>query len=304
MATLEELGQRLETTEDLQSIVRTMKALAAVSIRQYEKAADALADYDRTVELGLLALIATGGLERAPPRRPDQEGAAALVAVGSDHGLCGRFNEQAADRAAERHATLSERIAGPVPILAVGARVAARLEAMDLAPAEILMLPGSAGGLAEAVTDVLLVLERWQQEKEVVRIELVHNERGDDTPSRPAVRRLLPIDPNDLARAAGRDRPRRRIWPGRGQPMLGTGPQRLLSHLLRQRLFVVLNRALAESAAAEQAARLSSMQAAERNIADHLEDLRGQYRSTRQSSITAELMDVVGGAEALARTGR
>jgi F-type H+-transporting ATPase subunit gamma len=306
MATLEELGRRLETTEDLQSIVRTMKALAAVSIRQYEKAADALAEYDRTVTLGLLALITAEGRGAARPSTGDDGGPAALVVVGSDHGLCGRFNEQAADTAAARHRDLrrGDDGAGPVPVLAIGARVEARLDALGLTPAHSLPLPGSAAGLSEAVTDIVLVLERWQEESGIRRIELIHNERGEDAPARPTRRPLLPIEPSmlladaDAGDGEGRGTGRR-AWPSRGLPMLGMPAEALLDHLIRQRLFVVLNRALAESAAAEQSARLSSMQAAERNIREHIDDMRRDYRSTRQASITAELMDVVAGAEAL-----
>jgi F-type H+-transporting ATPase subunit gamma len=311
MATLETLARRLETTEDLQSIVRTMKALAAVSIRQYERAADALADYDRTVTLGLRAVIAAEGRQVLAPGGGEagSGGPAALVVVGSDHGLCGRFNEQAAECAADRHARLAERPgAGPVPVLAVGARVEARLDGLGLAPARALALPGSAAGLSEAVTDIVLALDRWRQDRGIVRVELVHNARAEAAPARPVHRALLPIDPADLVDAAaaedpddrGEPTPRRgRPWAGRGVPMLGMPTADLLAHLARQRLFVVLNRALAESAAAEQAARLSSMQAAERNIREHLDDMRRTYRSTRQAEITAELMDVVAGAEAL-----
>ncbi len=74
---------------------------------------------------------------------------------------------------------------------------------------------------------------------------------------------------------------------------------RLFSALIRQYVFVSLYRACVESMASENASRLTSMQAAEKNIEDRLEELNAQYRHERQSSITSELLDIISGFEAL-----
>ncbi len=73
----------------------------------------------------------------------------------------------------------------------------------------------------------------------------------------------------------------------------------LFSRLVRQYLFVWLFRACAESLAGENASRIAAMQAAERNIKDRLLALRSDYAMRRQTAITAELLDVVTGFEAL-----
>ena len=57
MQTIETIKRKINSAEDLQSIVKTMKALAAVSIRQYEKAVESLAEYNRTVEMGLRVIL-------------------------------------------------------------------------------------------------------------------------------------------------------------------------------------------------------------------------------------------------------
>ena len=84
METLETLGKRIATTGDLQSIVRTMKSLSAVSIRQYERAVVALTGYNRTIELGLQVLLREAPLPDAAPEQPDLPTAA--IVFGSDHG--------------------------------------------------------------------------------------------------------------------------------------------------------------------------------------------------------------------------
>ena len=101
METLEQLRRQLDTADDLGGIVRTMKALAAVSIRQYEAAVRSLADYARTVELGLhVVLRDLPAPEPAPGRKPAQPIGA--IVFGSDHGLCGRFNEDIVQHALEQ----------------------------------------------------------------------------------------------------------------------------------------------------------------------------------------------------------
>ncbi len=73
----------------------------------------------------------------------------------------------------------------------------------------------------------------------------------------------------------------------------------LFSSVVRQYLFVSLYRAFAESLKSENASRLSSMQAAQKNIEERLTELNSQHRHQRQSSITSELLDIVSGFEAL-----
>jgi len=95
------LTRKISGAGDLQSVVRTMKALAASSIGQYDKSVRALADYYRTVELGLGACFRESG-PAAPMvkrKRPAAAGAIGAVVFGSDQGLVGPFNDVVADYA-------------------------------------------------------------------------------------------------------------------------------------------------------------------------------------------------------------
>src|SRR5271168_4461725 len=102
------LSRKISSAGDLQSVVRTMKALAASSIGQYEKSVSALGDYYRTVELGLGAYFR----ENVPPIRaanqkePSKAGAIGAVVFGSDQGLVGQFNDIIADFAIKTLAAL------------------------------------------------------------------------------------------------------------------------------------------------------------------------------------------------------
>ena len=98
--TTESLRRKIESAGDLQSVVRTMKTLAASSIGQYENSVRALADYYRTVELGLSACFRESGPTSSVANRTKTDfDAVGAVVFGSDQGLVGQFNEIVADDA-------------------------------------------------------------------------------------------------------------------------------------------------------------------------------------------------------------
>ena len=123
--TSESLRRQISSAGDLQSVVRTMKALAASSIGQYEQSVRALGEYYRTVELGLTACFRQGGQDVAPVESGSSDHAAAIGAIvfGSDQGLVGQFNDVVADYAIDALA----RLPGQPRIWAVGERVQSRL---------------------------------------------------------------------------------------------------------------------------------------------------------------------------------
>ncbi|MDY6941699.1 MAG: F0F1 ATP synthase subunit gamma [Pseudomonadota bacterium] len=291
METLDLLRRQIDTTEDLQTIVRTMKALSAVSVRQYERAQTALAEYNRTVALGLYALLKepappTGGTRRQEPSR------AGWVVMGSDHGLCGRFNEDLCHEVAtdiQQH----RKTGGTARLLVVGDRAGAHLEALGYPPETILMTPSAASAITTTVTELLIQLDQWQQAAKLDTVWLFHNRRTASSVHFPTRIPLLPVDPAHLREIAGNR------WPSRRIPTHTLPAERLLSALIREFLFVSLFRACAESLASEHNSRLAAMYAAEKNIQERLEELGARYRQQRQQAITAELLDVTSGFEVL-----
>ena len=290
METLEQIRHQLDTFDDLGAIVRTMKALAAVSIRQYEQAVRSLADYYRTVELGLHVVLRDMPVVPAAAPRPPERIAA--VVFGSDHGLCGRFNEDMADYARERLAEATGD-GEAVRLIAVGARIAALLEHIGYAAEEDMFVPGSAERITATVRQILLKVDDWQAEGRVQRVYLFHNRPISGGRYHPTGVQLLPVDLHRFHRLE------EARWPGRSLPTYTTERGRLFAALLRQYFFVSIFRACAESLAAENTSRLAAMQSAEKSLDERHEELRGEFRRQRQDAITAELLDVVTGYEAL-----
>jgi F-type H+-transporting ATPase subunit gamma len=99
------LRRKINSAEDLQPVVRTMKALAASSIGQYEQSVRALGDYYRAVELGLgVCFRATGSAAlMTGETRPTNAGPIGAVVFGSDQGLVGQFNDVVAERRCRRY---------------------------------------------------------------------------------------------------------------------------------------------------------------------------------------------------------
>lgn len=292
--TLESMRRRIETAEDLYSVVRVMKALAASSVHQYETTVESLAEYKRTLEAGL-QIVLRNRPEAIAAQSPASERWGVIV-FGSDQGMCGSFNEQVATFALEQldalPGTREDR-----SILVLGSRVVGRLEDAGYAVGERFRMPGTVSGITAAVSAVLLAIEALRVRNGIDQFLLVHHRPSGPVGSAPGRLQLLPIDRDWLEGLAARR------WDSRSVPMFTMDWRRLLSALIRQYLFVVLFRAFAESLASESASRLASMHAAERNIQDHLSRLSVAYHHGRQQSITEELLDIVAGFETLSKEG-
>ncbi len=291
MATREVLRRRVRSTEALRSVVRTMKALATVRIGQVRRAVLALDASVATLEFAFQVLLQREP-ELATDLVPRGDGAWAAVVFGSDHGLCGPFNERIA-----RHASaLFDELGGvdaPPALMAAGRRLRSRLAQVGYGVDRVLTLPAGVGATEDAVVEVVAQVEAWQAERGIGQVFLVHHQPTTAVAYRPRTVQLLPLDAAWLREL--RDRP----WPSRRLPMTGLDGPRLLRGLVRQQLAHVLVRAFVASQAAENAARLAAMEAAERNVDDRLAELRHEENLERQNAVTGELLDVQAGFAAL-----
>jgi F-type H+-transporting ATPase subunit gamma len=292
------LRRQIASAGDLKAVVRTMKASAASAIGQYERSVAALADYARTVELGLglclRAADSAGALAGVPdsPQRAEDAVVHAVV-FGSDQGLVGRFNEVVVGHAVAELALLP----GQVQVWAVGARVRSRLADAGLHDQGSFPVPGSVQLIARLVGQILLKVQAPDEEPGAAlrgRTLMLFYNRPSGAGYTPVSQRLLPLDAQWQHRLATRP------WPTHQQPeVLGTSTHALRA-FVREHLYVSLFRASAESLASENASRLAAMQRADRNIGELLTALGATYHRLRQTGIDAELFEVIAGFDALA----
>jgi F-type H+-transporting ATPase subunit gamma len=285
------LSRQIDSAGDLQSVVRTMKALAAASIGQYEKSVLALADYYRTVELALGACFRESEPTAAiiEQKGKADSGAIGAVVFGSDQGLVGQFNEVIADYAIQTLAALP----GKPKIWAVGERVHARLTDAGLPPIGLFAVPNSVKAITPLVGRIQIESEEHREKGEYARLYIFHNRPQSGALYEPVRQRLLPLD------AQWQQVLVKVKWPTGNLPEVMAAGTATLRALIREYLFISLFRACAESLASENASRLAAMERADRNIDELLSTLRNTTRRLRQSSIDEELFDVVSGFEAL-----
>ena len=291
--TLASLRRKIDGAGDLESVVRSMKALAAASIGQYEKSVLALADYYRNIELGLVVCLRN----RQQTAAEQSSGAGTTtstmnaIVFGSDQGLVGQFNDVMAEFAAK---TLNG-LPGTKKVWAVGDRVHARLADAGLPPAGKFSVPTSVNTITSLVGRILIEIPTRDNKGKAIPLYLFHNHPTSGAVYEPASQRLLPVDQNAALRLA------QMPWPTKNLPEVIGCPESTLRSLVREFLFVSLYKACAESLASENASRLSAMQRAEKNIDELVDDLNQTFRRLRQSSIDEELFEVSSGYESLSK---
>jgi len=295
MEQLEMLKRKIDNENELKSLVRTMKTLASVSIREYGQMVGSLHEYHKAIEMGL-EVVVKNIPEEAEFAQPKKNCLGAVI-FGSEQGMCGRFNEIIAKFAIKNMDEL-EILKENRTIMTLGDRVISHIEEEGETAEERFSYHGNQSGVTQIMLQVLTKIEEWRMQSEIDQIVLFYNMPVSGSSYRPHMLRLLPLDREWFQGLA------RKKWESRSIPTLTMDRDDLFSSLIRQYLFFSLYLALIESLASENASRLASMQKAEKNIEERLNELRIQYHNMRQDSITMELMDVVTGFEALTNKKR
>ncbi len=203
--------------------------------------------------------------------------------------MCGQFNEEIVSYTLQA----AREPTAPWKLLVVGARAEGRFQEAGQALEEVHSIPTSVSEVTGLVLELLPRIERWRTEAGIAKLLVFHNRRASASSFKPQQVQLLPFD-TERTQQANRQR-----WESRSLPTFTMSRRRLLSCIVRQHLFVALFRACVESLASENASRIAAMQSAEKSIEERLEHLQGSFNQLRQSAITEELLDVVGGFEAL-----
>ena len=281
MESSEALKKHIDAAVSLKSIVRTMKVLSAVSLRQYEKLVQSAARHRQGVEMGLTIALKDRIREPAVKRGSGVFG----IVFGSEMGLCGQFNERVTQTAADDK---------PLKVMAVGDKTASKLMDAGITPAAAIPYPASVSAAVSApMSAVLETARKWHEDEPQHEIRLYYNRpSGRGTGFEQQVKILLPVDEGYLASLG------QRPWKSNCIPKAMWDKKNLTASLIKGLLYSDIYTAFVDSLAAENAARLASMQAAEKHIDEYLDELNLGYNRARQDAITSELLDIVSGAEA------
>ncbi|ABM02328.1 ATP synthase F1, H+-transporting two-sector ATPase gamma subunit [Psychromonas ingrahamii 37] len=278
------LKRKINSASDLHSVVRSMKAMAAANVGQYENAVEALNDYYRTVQLGLFTCFHQ--YQPVPDLQPRKACIGVLV-FGSDQGLVGQFNDLLADFVL---ATLGKRPEQKI-VYCIGERLQSRLSESTLNLAAGFILPKSINAIPPLIGEMLLKMESLRAQGQISEVIIFHNKPVSRTIYQPFSHRLLPLDDiwqKDLQSIT---------WPSNSLPEVINASEETLLAFIHEYLFVSLYRACAESLASENASRLSTMLRAEKTINELVEVMKGRFHLLRQNSIDEELFDLIAGFE-------
>jgi F-type H+-transporting ATPase subunit gamma len=285
--TLASLRRKIDGAVKVKSVVRTMKAVAASSIGQYEAAVRCLGDYEHSVELGLSLCFRHEGAVAASPKRQSNETVGAIV-FGSDQGLVGQFNETVTEFTKAKLNTLT----GQKKLWVVGERIYGSLTDSDFPIAGQLSVPSSVDGITQIVEQLQVALEE-QPTQSPSEVYVFHARPTSGGLYEPVCQRLLPFD------AEWQTNLTKISWPTNALPEIFGRGEVTLRALVREYLFIVLFRVCAESLVSENASRLASMQRAEKNIDSLSRNLKRSFSRLRQNSIDEELSDVIAGFNSL-----
>jgi F-type H+-transporting ATPase subunit gamma len=287
MATLRDIQRRIRSVQSTQKITRAMKLVAAAKLRRAQERILAARPYANKMA-ELLGNLVSGGENGGHPLLEQREGPRRqIVVITADRGLAGAFNSNVLRRAVE---LVRESSVAEVTLVVVGrkARDFFRRRPHTIRRDMIGFWDRLAYSHACELADYFM---QQYLADEVDEVYLLYNEFRSVAVQRPVRVRLLPIPRTETAAGEGTTEVVDYIY----EP----GPAAILGDLLPRHVRMQVYRALMESVAGEYGARMTAMEAATKNAKEMIDVLTIQYNKARQEKITKELLDIVGGAEAL-----
>ena len=301
MQTLEGLKRRIKTTTSLKDIVSSMKTLSAVSVGQYEKSTKALENYVDVIEQGLQVVLKDITFPNVK-EKPIQTQKVIAILIGSDQGLVGKFNKVISDYAF-RYFRDNNIDTKDITLIVAGRSLAPKVLSEGWNIDTLFSMPSSVKMMVAVAKKIILRLKdiAFKDDKDALlnfaknnlKVLVFFNKKIDAVSFGQNMYQLLPVDINYLKTV------KLRKWNTKQIPMHNANSAKLFSSFLRQLLFVNIYRIISQSLSAEHFTRMITMQNAEKNIDEHLEEMNLEYQQRRQTEITNELLDVVIGAEVL-----
>ena len=292
MATLRDIQRRIKSVQSTQKITRAMKLVAAAKLRRAQERILSARPYASKMAELLGNLVSGQGSDGAPhPLLEQREGPRRHVAIiTADKGLAGAFNSNILRRSIEFLRSSSQT---DVTLVVVGrkARDYYRRRPYTIKRDMVGFWDRLAYSHAQELADGFM---QQYLDGEVDEVHLIYNEFRSVAVQRPVRVQLLPIPKTE--EAVARD-------PSVVEPSVDyiyePSPEAILGDLLPRHVRMQVYKALMESLAGEYGARMTAMEAATKNAKEMIDILTIQYNKARQEKITKELLDIVGGAEAL-----
>ncbi len=284
MATLREIRQRIRGVKNTQKITRAMKMVAAAKMRRAQENMFSARPYSSKIKELILNLVGQVEGYNSPLLEVRPVERELLVVVSADRGLCGAFNTNLIKAATAAH----KESEAEVSIVCVGKKGHDFFKKRDFTIREHYLNIFNNLDYSHA-NDITRFLTNEFVEGRTDSVKLVFNEFKSVAQQEVVIEQLLPI-----SLPADEEEGKRHV-----DYLYEPSLERLLQALLPKYLGTQVWRALLESNASEQAARMLAMENATENATELIRDLTLQFNKARQAAITTEILEIVGGAEAL-----
>jgi F-type H+-transporting ATPase subunit gamma len=294
MATVQELRTRVRAITNTRKLTKAMELVASARLRRAQERIEAMRPYaDRMLELMAGTARASASVQSLPLLQRREVRTAAIVPVTGDRGLAGAFNAQILRRSTALHRELESQ-GVTVRWLPVGRKGISTLRFSRYE------LEAQWGGFSDnpSYHDAQAIAHRLSElysEGTVDRVVLVYNHFVSALVQHVTVSDVLPI-PEHVLETSDEERDRDRLV---GDFIFEPEPEQILERLLPVYLETEIYRALLESAASEQGARMTAMRNASKSAGELIDTLTLEMNRARQAEITQEILEVVAGADAL-----
>ena len=284
MASLKIIRKRISSVKNTQKITKAMKMVSAAKLRRAQDAATSSRPYAQklTEMLSNVAARVTTDSHALLQSRAEVK-SIHLILITADRGLCGGYNSNLIRMAS---AFLAEHGLDRVRVTFVGRRGFDffKKRGVTVADKHINLFGGMTHGLAQKLSTQL---QKEFVAEETDAVYIVYNQFRSALVQTPVVERILPLEPQKSDDGVLIDY------------LYEPDAAQLLDRLLRQYITIVIHRAFLEATASEHGARMTAMDSATSNASDMIDRLTLAMNRARQAGITKELMEIVGGAEAL-----
>ncbi len=270
MADIEELKKRILNAEEIKKMVKTMKILSAVNIRQYEKKYKAMLEHFEIIQKASFF----AGISLQKERRNLKTG---YLLIGSDMGICGKFNEILYDY----FRNLPEKDSY---LIVAGEKAASLIRDNGGKVDKLFEYPKSLfKNIFEMIDDLIVVIDKLVMQKELDSIKILYNKLTTLTSYNPCLIELRPLIKHI-------DKVKKFHY---------LSSDELRNGIARQYIHSLIYMAFLSSLITENQARMIALQTAEKNIDDLREMLILSYNSERQNLVTSETLDVIAGAQVI-----
>jgi len=272
--------------KNTQQITKAMKMVAAAKLRRAQERMMSARPYSAALRKVLASLSTRVEVEKHPLlAEREQENKVLLLIVTADRGLCGAFNTNVI-RAAQN--AIAEKGWQEIHLTTIGRKAGDFFKRRNLPlKKQVTLLQALA---PEVVREIAQSLTADFISGEFDAVYVLYNEFKSIIAQRVTLERLLPLSEID---GSGDSQPTEEI-----DYLYSPSPEQILQELLPKHIEFQLYRVLLESAAAEQGARMTAMEAATKNASEMIDHLTLTYNRIRQASITKEIIEIVSGAAA------